>query len=79
MEKKTTDFENKLKKTQDDNLKLITKINRLEKRISRIEKFNKDLRDKNNKLESELDLKKENEICDTFQNISLIQSFSYIN
>ena len=62
-----------------ENFELVKKLNLIEKKIVRIEKFNEELRNKNTKLEKEIELFKENEICNTFNSISLLQPFSYIN
>ena len=51
----------------------------MEKRILRIENFNQDLREKNIKLEEELERKKEDEICKTLSHISFVNPYSYIN
>ena len=58
---------------------LENKVNKLEKRIMRIEKFNQELRDKNLRLDEELQNKKEQEICENLSNISILPTYSYIN
>ena len=66
----------------------LLKIKKLDKKINRLENFNKELRNKNTKLEKTIventDLEKpileidENYICSFLQNIK-INSYSYIN
>ena len=78
------DFNRDLKHEKNDYLnsnKLMEeKVNRLEKRILRIEKFNQELREKNLILEEQLESKKEMEICDEFSNqVSIIEPYSYIS
>jgi hypothetical protein len=56
------------------------KIDKMDKKIKRVEKFNQELREKNLALEEELQNKKEMEICDEFNNnISLVEPYSYIS
>ena len=56
------------------------KIDRMNKKIKRVETFNQELREKNLALEEELQNKKEMEICDEFNNhVSLIEPYSYIS
>jgi hypothetical protein len=78
------DLNNDLKNEKKDyinyNKLLGGKLEKLEKRILRIEKFNQDLREKNLFLEEQLQNKKEIEICDEFNNhLSIVEPYSYIN
>ena len=69
-----------------ENKELLLKIKALNNKITRIENFNYELRNKNTKLEQDINSKlenvinnleeKENELCDSLNNINL---YSYIN
>ena len=89
-----TDFESCPKKAKDEKIHLKLelenifivkfleqqkKIKNLEKKVKRIEKFNEELREKNTKLELELQNLKENELCNNLSNINIINPYSYIN
>lgn len=65
-----------------ENEELKKLVNKLEKKIKRVEKFNEQLRIKNSKLEDELLEKKETEICKELNNLNVktINNFmDYIN
>ena len=78
--KKTIDIlQNEKNDLVKNNNILEEKIKRFEKKISRVENFNQELRDKNLKLEEELDNRKEEEICMNLSHISFVNPYSYIN
>jgi len=58
---------------------LLNKIKILEKKISRIEKFNFDLRNKNTLLEKNIMELENNKICVSMNNINFNNPYSYIN
>ena len=80
LEDQNNDLKNEKKDYLYSNKLLGEKVERLEKRIKRIEKFNQELREKNLILEEQLESKKEMEICDKFSNqVSIVEPYSYIS
>lgn len=79
LQKTIQKLENENSNFQNNNNTLEDKIKRIENRILRIENFNQELREKNIKLEEELESRKEEEICKNLSHISFVNPYSYIN
>lgn len=79
LQKTIQTLENEKSNLLNNNNALKDKIKRIEKRILRIENFNQELREKNIKLEEELESKREDEICKNLSHISFVNPYSYIN